>query len=195
MKYDTESIEKRRSIHNRIKKIIFIFVIIMLYNITLLSISYIDKFETPNNYNYKAYVITTKSMEPEIKKDDVIIIKKCKESELNIGDIITFKANGEIITHRIVGVDENGEEKKYITKGDNNNAEDATLISFKEVEGKKVLTIRYLGKIMNSLKDGIVIILVVLIFLITYLNKMEMKEKSETRRAKKKIEDKKFMGK
>ena len=39
------------------------------------------------------------------------------------------------------------------------------------------------------------IILVVLISLIIYLNRIERKEKSETRREKKRIEDEKFMGK
>ena len=48
---------------------------------------------------------------------------------------------------------------------------------------------------MAGLKNGIVIILVVLIALIMYLNRIEMKEKSEARREKKKIEDEKFMGK
>lgn len=195
MKYDNDSIKKRKNIHNRIKKIVFIFIIIMLYNLTLLYMSYIDKFETPGSYIYKAYVITTTSMEPEIKKDDVIIIKKAKENELNVGNIITFKVDGEVITHRIIDIENNNKQVSYITKGDNNNIEDETPVNYEDIEGKEILVIPYFGKILNALKGGIVIILIVLIFLITYLNRIEMKEKSEIRREKKKIEDKKFMGK
>lgn len=194
MKYDIESIKKRKSISNRIKKIVFIFIIIMLYNITLLYISYIDKFETPNFYIYSAYLISTSSMEPTLNEEDIIIIKKCKEEELEKGDIITYKIDdGNIITHRIIDIlDEDSGEKKYVTKGDNNNIEDSEHILFSEIEGKMIIKIPRLGKVLNVLKNGIVIILVILIALIIYLNRLDMKEKSEMRREKKKIEDQRY---
>ena len=195
MKYDIESIKKRKSISNRIKKIVFIFITIMIYNITLLYISYIDKFETPNFYIYSAYLISTSSMEPTLNEEDIIIIKKCKEEELEKGDIITYKIDdGNIITHRIIDIldEEDWGEKQYVTKGDNNNIEDSEHILFSEIEGKMIIKIPKLGKVLNVLKDGIVIILVILIALIIYLNRLDMKEKSEMRREKKKIEDQKY---
>lgn len=195
MKYDIESIKRRKDINTRIKKIIFIFLVIILYNVVLLYMSYIDKFDTPSFYIYKAYLISTESMEPELKKGDAIIIKKVAEDQLRVNDIVTFKINGEIITHRIVRIDEVNSEKFYITKGDNNNVEDSDELRFSDIEGKQIIKIPHLGNIVAGLKNGIVIILVVLIALIMYLNKIEMKEKSEARREKKKIEDEKFMGK
>lgn len=195
MKYDIESIKRRKDINTRIKKIIFIFLVIILYNVVLLYMSYIDKFDTPSFYIYKAYLISTESMEPELKKGDAIIIKKVAEDQLRVNDIVTFKINGEIITHRIVRIDEVNSEKFYITKGDNNNVEDSDELRFSDIEGKQIIKIRHLGNIVAGLKNGIVIILVVLIALIMHLNRIEMKEKSEARREKKKIEDEKFMGK
>lgn len=195
MKYDIESIKRRKDINTRIKKIIFIFLVIILYNVVLLYMSYIDKFDTPSFYIYKAYLISTESMEPELKKGDAIIIKKVSEDQLRVNDIITFKINGEIITHRIVRIDDVNSEKFYITKGDNNNVEDSDELRFSDIEGKQIIKIPHLGNIVAGLKNGIVIILVVLIALIMYLNRIEMKEKSEARREKKKIEDEKFMGK
>ena len=70
MKYDIEAIKRRKELHDRIKKLIYIFLVIMLYNIVLLYMTYIDKFDTPDFYIYKAYIITTTSMEPELKKDE-----------------------------------------------------------------------------------------------------------------------------
>ena len=135
-------------------------------------------------------------MEPELKKDDIIIIKKCKEEELKVGDIVTFKRDGEVITHRIVEIDKNDNTGiQYLTKGDNNNVADDEYITFEDIEGLEILRIPYLGKKVNALKSGIIIILILLIFLIVYLNKIEMKEKSEIRREKKKLEDKKFLDK
>lgn len=195
MKYDIESIKRRKDINTRIKKIIFIFLVIILYNVVLLYMSYIDKFDTPSFYIYKAYLISTESMEPELKKGDAIIIKKVAEDQLRVNDVVTFKINGEIITHRIVRIDDVNSEKFYITKGDNNNVEDSDELKFSDIEGKQIIKIPHLGNIVAGLKNGIVIILVVLIALIMYLNRIEMKEKSEARREKKKIEDEKFMGK
>ncbi len=58
------------------------------------------------------------SMEPTLKVNDIILIKK--ENEYFINDIITFKDNDEIITHRIIDIN----DKEITTKGDANNKED-----------------------------------------------------------------------
>ena len=155
--------------------------------------SYIDKFDTPSFYIYKAYVITTNSMEPELKKDDVVVIKKAKADNLKQGDIITFKQNGETITHRIVQIDDIEDGKLYITKGDNNNVQDEQGLRFDQIEGKLVIKIPQLGKMVTSFKNGIIIVLVLLISAIIYLNRITAKERSNIRRAKKKLEDNKYI--
>lgn len=191
MKYDIEDIQKRKELHARIRKLVYIFLVIILYNIVLLYMSYIDKFDTPSFYIYKAYVITTNSMEPELKKDDVVVIKKAKADNLKQGEIVTFKQNGETITHRIVQIDDIEDGKLYITKGDNNNVQDEQGLRFDQIEGKLVIKIPQLGKMVASFKNGIIIVLVLLISAIIYLNRITAKERSNIRRAKKKLEDNK----
>lgn len=193
MKYDIDDIQKRKELHARIRKLVYIFLVIILYNIVLLYMSYIDKFNTPSFYIYKAYVITTNSMEPELKKDDVVVIKKAKADNLKQGDIITFKQNGETITHRIVQIDDIEDGKLYITKGDNNNVQDEQGLRFDQIEGKLVIKIPQLGKMVASFKNGIIIVLVLLISAIIYLNRITAKERSNIRRAKKKLEDNKYI--
>lgn len=193
MKYDIDDIQKRKELHARIRKLVYIFLVIILYNIVLLYMSYIDKFDTPSFYIYKAYVITTNSMEPELKKDDVVVIKKAKADNLKQGDIITFKQNGETITHRIVQIDDIEDGKLYITKGDNNNVQDEQGLRFDQIEGKLVIKIPQLGKMIASFKNGIIIVLVLLISAIIYLNRITAKERSNIRRAKKKLEDNKYI--
>lgn len=193
MKYDIDDIQKRKELHARIRKLVYIFLVIILYNIVLLYMSYIDKFDTPSFYIYKAYVITTNSMEPELKKDDLVVIKKAKADNLKQGDIITFKQNGETITHRIVQIDDIEDGKLYITKGDNNNVQDEQGLRFDQIEGKLVIKIPQLGKMVASFKNGIIIVLVLLISAIIYLNRITAKERSNIRRAKKKLEDNKYI--
>lgn len=127
-------------------------------------------------------------MEPSIKNGDVVITKKVPEEKIQVGDIITFKQDADIITHRISRIEEeNG--KKYITKGDNNNIEDSSKITYQEIKGKEIITIPYLGKIINILQNKIVFWIILLIILIMCFYKIQKQEKSEIRREKKKIED------
>ena len=66
MRYDVESINKRKEKEKVIKKIIWIIAIILIYNIILIIVSSING-KNFNILGYKAYVINTNSMEPTIK--------------------------------------------------------------------------------------------------------------------------------
>lgn len=127
-------------------------------------------------------------MEPTININDVLITKKVKKDEIKTGDIITFIKNGEIITHRITQITENDE---YTTKGDNNNIEDSFTISYENIEGKHILTIPHLGKIVEILDNKILFLIIILIILIFIFAIIQKQEKKDERREKKRIEDEK----
>ena len=78
MKYDIDSIKKRKEINNRIKKTVFIFIIILLYNIVLLYMSYIDKFDTPSFYIYK--IQSVQNMIADFPFEYFIIEKRAEKS-------------------------------------------------------------------------------------------------------------------
>lgn len=189
MKYDIESINKRKKISRNVKNIIDILLVIIIYNIILVSISCMNKISPINILGYKAYIITTNSMEPQINIGDIIIAKKCLEKDLNVGDIITFEQNGEKITHRIVNIEKENSVKKYTTKGDNNNVEDTQKILYNDIDGKKVIRIPYLGKFIEVLENEAVFLVIILMLLILYFCKIQIQEKRENRREKKKIEE------
>lgn len=153
-----------------------IILIILLYNLVLLGISFISKHDFNGFFRYKAYNITTNSMEPTINMGDIIIVKKVKDEE-NL-------KNGDIITHRIIDIVETNGEKRYITKGDNNNIPDLEKLSFSQIEGVKVISIPYLGKIIEFLENQIIFLIIILTILIIYLYKLNKTEKIEIRRDK-----------
>lgn len=188
MKYDKKSIEARKQNNKIAKKIIDIILIILTYNIILVAISNINTEKGMSLFGCEAYIIKTNSMEPSIENGDVVITKKVPEEKIQVGDIITFKQDADIITHRISRIEEEN-EKKYITKGDNNNVEDSSKITYQEIKGKEIITIPYLGKIINILQNKIVFWIILLIILIMCFYKIQKQEKSEIRREKKKIED------
>lgn len=192
MKYDVESIKKRKRIQSILKKVLNIILIILIYNIILLGISYINKIGEIELFGYRAYSITTNSMEPSISSGDVVIVKKYDEDQMKVGDVITYKQKEEIITHRIVNIKEENGEKRFITKGDNNNVEDTEGTKYNNIRGTIILTIPHLGSIIRVLENKMIFLVVVLIFLILLFYKLQLQEKKEIRREKKINEEKTY---
>jgi len=190
MKYDIESINKRKENAKIAKKVIEILAVILIYNIILIAISS-QNVNLINLFGYKSYVIKTNSMEPTINVNDVVINKEIKQEELNVGDVITFQYKGEVITHRITKIDNEADETQYTTKGDNNNIEDTFKITYENIKGKHVLTIPYLGMVVQLLENKLLFLIILLIILIFMFAQLQNQEKKDNRREKKKIEDKK----
>ena len=90
-------------------------------------------------------------------------VKIKKDSDkFQVNDIICFKQEDYIITHRIISIDEN----KIVTKGDANNAEDKT-INEEQIIGKltKVITnLNIWKKVFASPGVFISIIITVILF-------------------------------
>jgi signal peptidase len=95
-------------------------------------------------------VIATGSMEPLICPGDVIIIEKVTEAQdiykLKCGDVIQFKRDDILITHRIVEIikDKKG-TLKFRTKGDNNSGADVQNVLAEDIKGTLVNVIPKIG--------------------------------------------------
>lgn len=97
------------------------------------------------------------SMEPVYSPGDLIYVKEVDYRDLKAGDIITFMLSEDTIaTHRIVEVvpDETDPSVvRYRTKGDANDAEDGSLVHYKNVLGTPVFTIPKLGYVANYIQN------------------------------------------
>ncbi|MGL4344442.1 MAG: signal peptidase I [Cellulosilyticaceae bacterium] len=93
--------------------------------------------------------IATGSMEPMIKPGDVILVEKISDVEdlnqLQVNEVIQFRRDDILITHRIVEIIEVDGRKEYRTKGDNNSAEDSRLVKMEEVKGRYKACIPKIG--------------------------------------------------
>ena len=70
--------------------IVFIVAIILIFSLTLQKIIFKD--DVPSILGYKILQVMFGSMSGEFETEDTIIIRQIKnESEIKIGDIITFK--------------------------------------------------------------------------------------------------------
>lgn len=89
-------------------------------------------------------------MEPEISVGSVVFSQK--SALYNIGDVVSFDKQGITISHRLVEVIYKNNQAYYRTKGDANNSEDLGEISEKQIIGKEIWQIPYLGYLIVFLK-------------------------------------------
>lgn len=102
-------------------------------------------------------VILTGSMKPMIKPGDVIVVKKIVDTDLlNPGDVIQFKRDSIMISHRIMQVIDREGKKSYITKGDNNSTADFAPVKPEQIRGKIINVVPKAGwptLLLRSKKD------------------------------------------
>ena len=131
-----------------------VIVILVLIGVILL-VYFVDVTKRANSLEwqpplYGAYVIVSGSMEPIIKIRDAIIIKRVEDSDIEVGDVITYKSTdpsfyGIMITHRVIEIVEENGTVKYMTKGDNNETRDPQLVTKDQVYGEVVMRIPKVG--------------------------------------------------
>ena len=103
---------------------IYILIIIAIYS--LVQTKMLEKPYT-DILGYTAFEVVTGSMSGTIEIGDVIIVKLLNQDEIHEGNIVVFKQDGNLITHRVKRI----AEDKVITKGDANNAEEKGRHSWK----------------------------------------------------------------
>jgi len=104
-----------------------------------------------------AYTVLTGSMQPTYPPGTLIVVKPTPGADLNAGDVITFQpesGNPSVTTHRIISIvyDAQG-VRKFITKGDANNATDDVQLIEEQIRGRLLYSVPQLGR-LNSLLSG-----------------------------------------
>ena len=95
-------------------------------------------------------------MKPKIAKGDVVLVERLNDKEkkeLKVGDILIFKNQNKIISHRIYNIIERNNERYYVTKGDYNEKPDAGATDNKNVIGVVRLRFKKIGLISVWLNE------------------------------------------
>ena len=105
----------------------------------------------------QVFTVLSGSMEPTYHTGALIYVKDVDYTTLEVGDPITFLLNEDTIaTHRIVEVvpdEEKPDVLRFRTQGDANAAPDGSLVHYKNIIGKPVFTIPYLGYVANYIQN------------------------------------------
>ncbi|WP_252132242.1 signal peptidase I [Clostridium caldaquaticum] len=98
-------------------------------------------------------VIATGSMKPVIAPGDITINKKVASENLKAGDIVQFKNDNILVSHRITGFVEKDNKIYFKTKGDNNSSEDLELVASEHIRGKVIKVIPKIGWLTLLIKN------------------------------------------
>ena len=160
-----------RVIVNVLTCLLFLILILVIYGKLITTFG---ENQYPNYFGYTFFEVASGSMEPALKVNDVVLVKITKEN-LQERDIIAFKVDDVVITHRILFVDGD-----IITvKGDHNDVVDKP-ITKAQVIGKIIKIFPELGVWKKVLTDpkilfGIFVTLLLFDFALSYGNKENKK--------------------
>lgn len=166
-----------------LKRILTIIILIILIPILFVSgviliNSYVHPDEVPSFFGWKPFIVLSGSMETQISVGDLVIVKEVDTDTLTKGDIIAFKENDIVITHRIDDIITEDGMVKYITKGDNNNIRDEGTVLPEQVEGIFICNISGLGNLAIFIQTpmGMIVSLSIPVILLIIIGIMDSKK-------------------
>ncbi len=144
--------------------VIFLLCAVVLGNVALLFSRFVLKQEPAHILGFYPMLVTTGSMEPALPAGSLVIAHA--QADYDLGDVITFRQEGAVVTHRIVEKTAEG----YRTAGDANNTPDDETVPAEAVLGRVVLCLPWAGWLLLGLREPLGILLLaaggmILIFL------------------------------
>ena len=136
--------DEDKEIDRNYKKSAIILLIIPII-LTIIIIYFVSGY-----FRYYALAIASGSMHPVFDRGSVVVTEQVNAkydnyNKLKEGEIIAFKAEKNIVVHRLIRIVNTGDEVYYYTKGDANEEEDNYLIKKENIIGIVRFKIPYIG--------------------------------------------------
>jgi signal peptidase I len=136
----------------------------------------------------QALAVLTGSMTPGLPVGAMVFTKPVEDpAALQVGDVITFQRRPdgpELVTHRIIAVDDSGDAPVFTTQGDANNAPDIDPVPASAVRGRLWFGVANLGRaaaILHSPKGlGFLVVLVCAVLAVAPGPRPERKRPDDT---------------
>lgn len=115
----------------------------------------------------QSYVVLSDSMSPAIDAGAIVFVSDVPTDRIAEGDVITYESGttGDAgrVTHRVVGIVDDGGERRFRTKGDANEDPDGGLVSSSQVVGVVSFHVPYAGYVTSfaNTKFGTVALVIV----------------------------------
>ncbi|QWC00172.1 signal peptidase I [Mycoplasmatota bacterium] len=162
--------------------ILFYGLILMI--VYYLALQFLMPDKTIDYIGFKTFVVLTPSMEPKINVNDMIVVKKAKQEDIEVGDIITFEVyiqnlgQEAYVTHYVGDIDDTGDDAIYYTHGENapegvydkwvdQDNQDIN-ITYDDIAGEYLFKIPNLGFVSRLLQDPYMLAFIVFDVVIIY---------------------------
>ncbi|MDD6614912.1 MAG: signal peptidase I [Lachnospiraceae bacterium] len=134
----------------------------------LLTVLLTRQGSVPDIFGYSALRVMTGSMEPGIRTDSLIVVKQTEPSMIRENDIISYystdpELKGAVNTHRVVSIEQEGNQYQFTTKGDANALPDRYPALGQNLVGKVIFTSYPLGMAVNCLSSPVGFVLLVIL--------------------------------
>ena len=162
---------------------VILFIILALVIYAKLSVTFSNDIHA-NYFGFRIFEVASGSMEPTLKINDVLLVK-VNEQDLKQDDIIAYKLDDSIITHRIIMINDDS----LIVKGDANNTVDSP-IKKDQVVGKVIKVFPHLGiwkRILTEPKTLILIFITLLLFDVALSYNGKDKKEKTTKETKQEV--------
>lgn len=177
--------------------------LILVSVFVLVSVVLTPAGQVPQVLGCSVFRVMTGSMEPEIREDSLLVVKKTPPEDIAPGDVISFFSpdpmlEGAVNTHRVVRIEKESGRIRFITKGDANVIEDTYPTDASALVGRVVFKSYGLGKVVSLLSNplvfGIIILLPLLVILLMNLYRAvriaaDMAKKEEEEAVRKALEE------
>jgi len=133
--------------------LIAVVAVLSVYNVYMLVQRYAYGNGMPKVFGVATAIVVSGSMEPEIKINDLVIVKE--QDSYEVRDVVTYRdSTGDYVTHRVVRVIQTEDGKRYVTQGDANSAIDSEEgVPQSAVVGKVVRVARGAGNFISFLQS------------------------------------------
>lgn len=173
--------QKKRGV---LRAVLFVFISLVLgLGIYAFNAQNLTGNAMPMPFGVGMGVVMSESMEPELYKDDFIVVVKRKD--YSVGETVVYQDRRLLVVHEIIRI----EGDMVVTKGKANNDEDDP-ISMTAIKGEVVLSLKGVGKAVNFIKSPVVtlVILALSFFLLIKSYETEESQADELSEIKKEIE-------
>jgi len=133
----------------------------------------------------RLFAVQSRSMSPSLPAGSLIFVQATPNYEP--GEIISFKVDSSVITHRIQEIHLNGDQAVYLTKGDANKNLDTQSVTQDQIIGKMMFSLPYFGYLISLAKTklGLLVIIGLPTFLILYYPIKNLNKKLKKRKKNK----------
>lgn len=117
----------------------------LLFLLPIIALALTIVILTAGTFSHKMIAIASDSMNPIYYRGDAVIYQKTPINKIKKDDILVFKKNKTVITHRVINIIEKNNQILFQTKGDNNNKPDEQLVTEKDTLGTVKYIVKYIG--------------------------------------------------